>query len=706
MGSVIKNDAVKLFLCGALALFWELVLIRWLGSCVRIVAYYSNFVLISAFFGLGAGALLGRFSNKFRLWSFIFLLVFLCILSGPFLGSFDHANPNDAKEFIWAGVPKGIFIPTNTGVFPISGKDAYLPYWLILLFVYLLNTVLFLAFGQWLSYMFKKFSPLKSYSIEIAGSIAGILLFACLSIFKLSPIAWFFIGFVMLLLITDINYKSMIMAFLCAIAIVVCIPFSNQFNWSAYYKISVMPFNWIVDKDEKIVPFDKNIGYALSVNNDYHQMILDLQKNNMGNEHPFLKAWRDMYDTPYKYGRKDEPKGKILIVGAGTGNDVSAALRNTDSEITAVEIDPKIVFLGKELHFEKPYSNPRVNLIVNDARSFFVNTKEQYAKVVFGYLDSHTLMTSFSSLRLDNFVYTYESLKRVKEILLPGGSVYITFGSNHQWMHNRFVKLVETVFGGPVTVFAERTGVVSGYVYMGRKKTDSEDTTLNKESDLLELPTDDWPYLYLKKRSIPNHYITFMGIVIVLAIGTLFILPKGQRRLRLPYFFLGAGFFLLETTNVVSLSLLYGSTWVVNVTVFTGILVLVLLGTIACFYMKEPRFKLIFTLLFISLFISYVVPVSELLKIDGVFIKAFIGVVVFLSPVFFASLIFGHLIKTEESLVQAYGSNILGAVIGGCVEYISLITGIKFLIVITLIFYVCVVVLLKGSIVKALSMRN
>ena len=48
-------------------LFWELVLIRWLGASIRIVAYFSNLVLISAFFGLGVGR--ARHALPGRGWS-------------------------------------------------------------------------------------------------------------------------------------------------------------------------------------------------------------------------------------------------------------------------------------------------------------------------------------------------------------------------------------------------------------------------------------------------------------------------------------------------------------------------------------------------------------------------------------------------------------------------------------------------------------
>lgn len=53
-------DAVRLVPCGLAILFWLLVLIRWRGATLRIVAHFSNLVLISAFFGLGPGVLLRR----------------------------------------------------------------------------------------------------------------------------------------------------------------------------------------------------------------------------------------------------------------------------------------------------------------------------------------------------------------------------------------------------------------------------------------------------------------------------------------------------------------------------------------------------------------------------------------------------------------------------------------------------------------------
>jgi len=95
------------------------------------------------------------------------------------------------------------------------------------------------------------------------------------------------------------------------------------------------------------------------------------------------------------------------------GNDVAAALRNGAGHITAVEIDPLILKLGKQLHFEKPYSSSRVQAVQDDARSYVQNSKERFDLIVFSLLDSHTTNSHFTNIRIDNYVYTLEALGKL-----------------------------------------------------------------------------------------------------------------------------------------------------------------------------------------------------------------------------------------------------------------------------------------------------
>jgi hypothetical protein len=297
-------------------------------------------------------------------------------------------------------------------------------------------------------------------------------------------------------------------------------------------------------------------------------------------------------------------------------------------------------------------------------------------------------MSSFSSVRLDNFVYTYESLRRVKEILLPGGKVYLTFATNEVWLHERLIRLMDAVFDYPTEVAGEPIHrFANGIVYGNGKAADPAGAKPRPSLSGARIPTDDWPFLYMRDAVLPNHYKTFMLMVVAIGSAALLLLPRGERRLKLPYFFMGAGFFLLETNNVVSLSLLYGSTWTVNVTVFSGILVLILLGNLTCMATSRPRYGLIFALLFANLAVAYMLSPSDFLKLDSALVQGFLAVPVFLGPIYFASLVFGHMIKGEPNFYQAYGSNLLGAVIGGSLEYFSLVMGIKFLLIITCLFY-------------------
>ena len=677
------NTFLLLF-CGMTALYWELLLIRWLSTCIRAVAYYSNFVLIAAFFGLGTGALLARY--PLRLQRFIFPVISLAVLLGIFLSGFFHYNFSTADEFTWIGAPLGIMY---------SGDDVVqyyklMPISIIILITYVITAAVFVIFGQWLGILFKTHKPLWAYSVEIAGSICGILLFAFISFQGFSAVAWFAVGFVLLGLIIEktwLNY--LIAAVCCGIVIVTTAPFCGKFIWSPYYRIYTEPLREIFDKEtKKTVSFDRTIGYTLTVNNDYHQLMLDLSPK--APAHPFFTEWRTLYDFPYK--EIDHlPDGDILIVGAGTGNDVSAALRNTNRTVYAVEIDPAIIELGEKLHFEQPYSNPRVQIINDDARSFFQKADRRFSLVVFGFLDSHTLLSSFASVRLDNFVYTRDSLEQVKRILVPGGKVFLTFASNRPWIHQRFLTMLDQVFDYPTETFTHGK-YPNGITYVNGN---ARFAARGQGKEIVGLsPTDDWPFLYLKQPAIPSYYFVFIGFAVILGFASLLFVPKGERRIRFPYFFLGAAFFLLETSNVISLSLLYGSTWQVNIVVFTGILALVLLGNITSYFVEKPSFNLLIIFLAINLVAAYITPVSALFSINSQVVRCIAAVLLFLGPVYFASLFFATLIKDEINLYQAYGSNILGAVVGGVCEYLSLMFGFKFLLILTLLFYLIVYLLL------------
>lgn len=676
------KHAVRLFLCGLAALFWELALIRWLGATIRIVAYFSNLVLISAFFGLGVGALLTRF--PIRLERLIAPLAGLAVFLGLAMGGIWHPNPGSALEFIWIGAPSGVAADAPASQLASAG--------VVLLIVYVTNAALFTAFGQYMGRLFRTHPPLRAYSIEIVGSLAGILLFALLSHLQAGPAVWFAAGAALLLAMLPWRpVDALAVLAVAALAIGGAVIESRDHIWSPYYRISIEPIREITDRTtKKQVSFPEPVGNVLTVNNDYHQMMLDLRPR--PSEHPFLAGWRSFYDAPYMADRVlgPLPPGPILIVGAGTGNDVAAALRQTDRPVTAVEIDPTIASLGKRLHKESPYASPRVTLVIDDARSFFHRARSgQYAAVVFGFLDSHRLLSAFSSVRLDNFIYTEEAMREVQRILVPNGRVALSFASNREWIHERLAALVGTHFGKPF-LFVDRTGYSNGIIYFGVR---GPAPAAALPPDLL--PTDDWPFLYLQRRGVPGHNVIFLVVAVILSLAALLILPKGERRIRVPYLLLGAAFFLLETSNVVRMALLFGSTWLVNTVVFAGILVLVLLANLTASRWRVPLTVCI-GLLALGILLAATLPTGLLLQLPF-WPRAVAAVLVYLGPVYFGGLIFAQLVEHEPRLYEAYGSNVLGAVLGGTAEYFSLVFGFTFLLAIALVCYLGVFVQLRRA---------
>ena len=680
----------KLLAVSAAMLFWELTLIRWVGASIRIVSYYTNFILVAAIFGLGAGALLARF--RVRLHRLLAPAIAGLALLTVFLGGFHLSTVGAEDLVLWSGRPP--FLPALEGTGTSAPRP--IPLWLLLGALYASTAGVFLLFGQWIGTLFRRCPPLPGYSVEIAGSILGILLFALMSAFRLAPPAWFAIGFLLLLLALDrsaVDYGVALLS--AAAALAVTVPSASEFVWSPYYKIRFAPLTEI-RTPEGPVDFGTPVGYSLTVNTEYHQMVLDLGPE--APDHEFQRSWAELYDLPYSiYG--DLPPGPVLVVGSGTGNDVSAALRNTTRDVYAVDIDPAILELGRAHHPERPYESERVTVVTADARSFLHNTEEEFALVVFGFLDSHRLLSSFSSVRLDNFVYTREALEEVKRVLAPGGALVLTFSVAREWLHERFVLMIDEAFDFRTQTVFPRSPYTYGIVYANRKglvPPAGGARAAGGAADSIRTATDDWPFLYLREPAIPPHYRVFLVVVLALGLLPLLTLPRGERGIRLPYFLLGAGFFLIETSNIVTLSILFGSTWWVNVLVFAGILGLVLAGNLTAARLEAPRLRTLFALLGASILLAYATPTSALLSIDLRPLRETAAVIVFLGPVYFASLIFATLIRTETKLYRAYGSNVLGAVVGGASEYLSLLLGFKFLLLVTLGFYAAAFLFLRG----------
>jgi hypothetical protein len=280
------------------------------------------------------------------------------------------------------------------------------------------------------------------------------------------------------------------------------------------------------------------------------------------------------------------------VVGAGTGNDVAAALRHGAKHVDAVEIDPVILELGAELHPERP--------------------------------DSHTLLTGFSSLRLDNYVYTVESFRRARQCLKSGGVLVVSFAGGKSFVTDRLFATLQTALGSAPQVYF--TGYDDGGVVFihggpqeGVEGIPSIAAEVRARAEAESPATDRWPFLYLEGRRIPQSLVL---VLVPFLLGSFLLIRKavgwGQwSSQQYSHFFLlgagflllqlGAGFLLLQTKGVTELSLLYGSTWVVNAVVIGAFLSMALLANALVMVRPVPRW-LSYTGLFLLLALAFVVP--------------------------------------------------------------------------------------------------
>jgi hypothetical protein len=194
----------------------------------------------------------------------------------------------------------------------------------------------------------------------------------------------------------------------------------------------------------------------------------------------------------------------------------------------------------------------------------------------------------------------------------------------------------------------------------------------------------------MERRHFPPAYLGLMALIIGAAVlGTLLVDPGSLTRFApsAPFFFMGAAFLLLETKGVIQFSLLFGATWVVNALVFVAILVSVLLANWCVARTRVPRPKLLLALLLAAVAVGWLLPPTRLLAIEWPPARYLLSSVVFFGPVFLANLLFGQLFKGLSRPEEAYGWNILGAMLGGAVEYTAVVAGYRALSLVVFALY-------------------
>ena len=199
---------------------------------------------------------------------------------------------------------------------------------LLLPVLFVIVAALFMTVAQRMGRELAARPPLGAYGLNLAGSLTGVGVFAALSWLEQPPSTWFAVAAIAALPFVFEGRRTTAIANACLLVVTIAVVhvMGRDSLWSPYYRITV---------------FDDGADTVVEVNNIFHQSMAPIDKKEY------------FYQWPYQvFGNTFDD---VLILGAGTGTDVAAALRHGAKHVDAVEIDPVILNLGRARHPDHPY---------------------------------------------------------------------------------------------------------------------------------------------------------------------------------------------------------------------------------------------------------------------------------------------------------------------------------------------------------------
>jgi len=558
-----------LFLISFLILFLELAAIRWFPAHVLYLTFFTNMVLLATFLGMSVGCLTANQRHDYLRWTPLLLVIAMLaavaveVSSGSFVKFVDVGNQTR---------PEQIYFGTEYQSQDLSRYA--IPVEVLCAFFFLVLALAFIGPGQELGRALKRWpNRLQAYSLNIVASIAGILVFAACSWLQVRALWWFLVVAIGLAYFYFVSPEHRFqtrrvgwavltaLPLLAVLYLAAFVPTHNDYPgqakaqqfWSPYYRIDF-----------------KEADLSLSVNLIYHQQMVSRKENFPAYALPHLlnrDAGRPAFEN-------------VMIIGAGSGNDVSRALQWGAKHIDAVEIDPAIYRLGREHHPDKPYSDPRVEIHLDDGRNFLRSTERKYDLIIYALVDSLVLHSGYSNIRLESFLFTRQAYEDVRRHLKPNGTFVIYNYFRQGWLAARLQQGLDEVFGannslvltlpyreviepesatfGDFTVFfaGDTSQLRDAFAKNPRYWLRNDEaptpsspngfqsqpwppesiapqalTKPNRESfglarvssptERIRPATDDWPFLYLRKPMIPT--LSWRGMLIMGGLGLLLI---------------------------------------------------------------------------------------------------------------------------------------------------------------------------------------
>lgn len=310
-----------LFLISAVILFLELACIRWFPANVLFLTFFTNTVLLACFLGMSLGCLAA--SHRRNYLTATPMILALAMVAANWV-EVRHSQLEEVVDVGNQNAPQVVFFGTE---YHAHNDVAHfvIPVEVLGGFFFAAIALVMVGPGQELGRALTRLpNRIQAYTVNIFGSIEGIVLFSLSSYLELSP-GWWFLPIVLCIgyflfqrsmwLLQVINWLLLLAIVLLASATSLRTLYKENIEeyWSPYYRIEYHP---------------KDLG--ISVNMIGHQQM-----------HP-LKSTAPAYAMPYLLNRDTggRPFKDVLIIGEGSGNDVSRALQWGAEHIDAVEIDP------------------------------------------------------------------------------------------------------------------------------------------------------------------------------------------------------------------------------------------------------------------------------------------------------------------------------------------------------------------------------
>ncbi|MGW0611402.1 spermidine synthase [Streptomyces sp. NPDC002788] len=636
----------RLVLASTTMLFVELALIRWAGANVVHLSYFSNFILLGSFLGIGIGFLIPAARGQWlKRWTPLPLALLVILV----------------REY-----PVQVRQSSSEVLYFTAVKTTGLPEWVTLPAIFLLTAVIMAGIGKITADFFRLLPSLDAYRYDLLGSITGSLSFAALSWLRAPSVVWGVLAAAALLVLggrrNTLLYGIPLTAMVAALFLETT---TSGISWSPYYKIELRPS-----------PTTTRTWY-ISANGVPHQSTAP-RPVLMREDSPYREAYDQTPRNPHK---------RVLIIGAGNGNDVTVALAYGAERVDAVEIDPRLQEIGAHLHPARPYDDPRVHVHIDDGRAFLERTKTKYDLIVLALPDSLTLVSGASNLRLESYLFTRQAFEAARDHLAPDGAFAMYNYYRESWLVDRFAGTLDDVFGhAPCMTTFKRNAAV---LVAGMTPADQScATTWQPSGAVPAAASDDHPFPYLLHRSIPTLYLGALGAILLVTL--LSVRLTGVRvRSTLRYtdmFLLGAAFMLLETKNVIGFALYFGTTWLVNALVFFGVLVAVLAAVEVRRRLRRVKQLLLQLMLFGSLAVVWLVPAGAVLSLPYP-ARLAAAIALAFTPIFCANLVFSDRLALAPDPTSAFGANLLGAMTGGAIEYLALVTGYQTLLLVVAALY-------------------